>query len=394
MTGKERTLLFVLACINFASILDFMIMMPLQEYLAPVFHVSPFEFNLLVASYSVSAFVSSFSATFFADRFDRKKLLLFAFIGFLTGTLGCGFAPTYGWMMTSRIVAGLFGGMISAQVQSIVGDLFPYGKRGRAMGTLMGAFALAAVVGVPAGLWIAKDFGWQMPFIFIAAFGFLLIPFILALVPNVTSHIAERGKTGAIYGALFSDRNMQWGLLMAFMLVLGHFLTIPFIAPFLEVNVGVSKEEVALMYMVGGFSSLVAAPLIGKLADKFGKHKIFGVTMFLSFIPVILMTHLKVVPLWHVLVIASMFFFFAGGRMIPAQALISSLVKPNLRGSFMNLNSSLMQLATGLAAVIGGLIVDKTTAGTYIHFEYTGYLSVLFGLLSFLLVMRVKAVDV
>lgn len=394
MTGKERLLLIILACINFANIVDFMIMMPLQEYLVPVFGVSPFEFSLLVASYSVSAFASSFSASFWADRFDRKKILLLAFAGFLLGTLGCGLAPSYPLLILSRILAGLFGGMISAQVQSIVGDLFPYEKRGRAMGVLMGAFAFAAVVGVPSGLWIAKHLGWQMPFIFIAGFGLILFPFLLSIVPSVTSHIADRGKTGAIYSQLIRDRNMQLGLLMMFTLVLGHFLTIPFIAPFLEVNVKVSKDGVALMYLVGGIISLFSAAMIGKLADKFGKHKVFYISMFLSFIPVFLMTNLPEIPLWQVLIVSGLFFMFAGGRMIPAQALISSVVKANMRGSFLNLNSSLMQLGTGLAALVGGLIVKKSETGLYIHYELVGYLSILVGLLCFFITRKVRAVDV
>lgn len=393
MTGRERLLLVVLACINFANIVDFMIMMPLQEYLVPVFGINPFEFSLLVASYSISAFLSSLSATFFADRFDRKKLLLLAFLGFLVGTAGCGFSDSYEWLMGSRIVAGLFGGMISAQVQSIVGDLFPYEKRGRAMGALMGAFAFAAVIGVPSGLWIAKALGWQIPFLFIAGFGLILLPLIMGVVPSVTSHIVPGKKTGEIYGVVWRNRNLQSGLLMMFTLVVGHFLTIPFIAPYLEMNVKVSKDGIVLMYLIGGLVSLFAAAIIGKLADKHGKHIVFYFSMILSFIPVLLMTHLPEIPLWQVLVVSSLFFIFAGGRMIPAQALIASVAKPELRGSFLNLNSSLMQLGTGTAALIGGLIVQKNEEGHYIHYQYAGYLSVAIGLLCFFIARNVKAVD-
>src|ERR1041385_8749659 len=143
MSRKENLLLAVLAIINFTNIMDFMIMMPLQEFLVPVFHISPKQFSFLVAAYALSAFVSSLLASFFVDRFDRRSALLFAYIGFILGTIACGFAPTYELLMTARIVAGLFGGLIGAQVLSIIGDTFPYERRGRAMGALVGAFALA-----------------------------------------------------------------------------------------------------------------------------------------------------------------------------------------------------------------------------------------------------------
>ena len=146
MTRKEKIILLLLASVNFTHILDFMIMMPLGNYLMPYFHISPKQFSFLVGSYPITAFVSGFSAAFFVDRFDRKKVLVFAFMGFLIGTLACGLAPSYGLLLAARILTGLFGGLIGAQVLSIVADLFGYERRGAATGAVMSSFAIASTI--------------------------------------------------------------------------------------------------------------------------------------------------------------------------------------------------------------------------------------------------------
>ncbi len=393
MTGKERLLLFILACINFANIVDFMIMMPLQEYLIPIYHITPFEFSVLVFAYAASAFLASFTASFFADRFDRKKVLLFAFSGFLLGTAGCGFAESYEFLFACRIIAGLFGGMISAQAQAIVGDTFPYEKRGRAMGALMGAFAAASVVGVPASLWLAATYHWQTPFMIIAIFGIILLPLILLYIPKMNSHVGKAEHTEPVLKTVMSDRNMQMGLLMMFTLIFSHFIIIPTLAAYLEVNLRLHKTDVALMYFIGGFVSLFSSVLAGKLADKYGKHIVFYVSMVLSVIPVIMITHMTSHSLVLILTATSSFFLIAGGRFVPAQALIASVVQPHQRGSFLNLNASLTQLATGLSSLAGGLIVIKDAAGLYQHYDIAGYVGVAVALLCLFFSTKVRAVE-
>jgi predicted MFS family arabinose efflux permease len=126
MNENRKVILFLLAALNFTHILDFMIMMPLGNYLMPYFKINPRQFSLLVGAYTLSAAVSGFAAAFFVDKFDRKKFLLFAYGGFLIGTLFCGIAPNYPLLLMARIFAGLFGGMIGAQVLSIISDIFPY----------------------------------------------------------------------------------------------------------------------------------------------------------------------------------------------------------------------------------------------------------------------------
>src|SRR5690606_39802899 len=100
-------------------------------------------------------------AAFIIDNFDSKKTLIFCYTGFIIATFLCGIAPGYKFLIAARIIAGLFGGLIGAQVMSIVADTFPYEKRGRAMGYLMAAFSVASVLGVPISLYLANFFSWH-----------------------------------------------------------------------------------------------------------------------------------------------------------------------------------------------------------------------------------------
>src|SRR5215204_6463378 len=192
MVVKERTILLLLAVLNFTHIMDFMIMMPLGNYLMPYFDISSQQFSMLVAAYTFSAGISGFLAAFFVDGYGRKKVLMFAYAGFLIGTLFCALAPAYEFLLASRVVAGLFGGLIAAQVLSIVADLVPYERRGAAMGMIMAAFSAASVFGVPFGLYIANLFNWHAPFFFVVILGVLLVPFLIKFLPKMDKHLHEK----------------------------------------------------------------------------------------------------------------------------------------------------------------------------------------------------------
>ena len=395
MTRKEISLLIIISSINFTNIMDFMIMMPLQEFLEKSFDISPRQFGFLVSAYAFSAFLASMTASFIVDRFDRKHTLLVAFAGLIVGTLACGFATSYTMLIAARIVAGLFGGLISAQGLSIIGDTFSYEKRGRAMGLMMSGFALASIAGVPAALFVATRTNWQIPFIGIGILGLILFPFAFFVIPDMKGHIKTEGERNIfmIYQSVWTNRNQQFALLMMLTLIFAHFATIPFIAPFLTKNTGFLQEQLPLMYFCGGSLSLFTSPLIGKMADKYGKHKIFSIFLLLSIIPVFLLTNLPRMPFYYVLIVTSLFFIIAGGRMVPAQALITSVVPPNLRGGFMNLNSSLQQLGLGLSAFIGGLIITKNDAGELLNYNIIGYISILVSIICLLVMRKVKVIN-
>ncbi len=375
----------------------FMIMMPLGPQFMELFHISPAQFGFAVSAYGFAAGISGFSSAFFVDRFDRKKVLFFAYCGFVVGTFACAFAPTYLWLVAARILAGLFGGMIGAQVLSIVGDIVPYERRGQAMGSIMVAFSLASVAGVPMGLWLASQYSWHMPFLAIGGLGLIIICLIHFLIPPVTKHL-ENYVAGLspfhVLTDIINNPNQLRAIALSGTLMLGHFSIIPFIAPSLVSNTGFSQDNIFMIYLVGGALTIFTSPLVGKLADKKGKYPVFMLFALLSVIPVWLITNLWVVPLWVVLCISGLFFIIINGRMIPVQALVSSVVSPQQRGGFMAINSSVQQLATAVAANIGGLIVYKSENGYLENYNWVGWFSIATVLICVWLASRIRSLEV
>lgn len=378
MNRKERWILVLLATLNFTHILDFMIMMPLGNFLMPHFQISPSYFSSIVAAYPITAFFSSLVSAFYVDRFDRKKVLLLAYMGFLLGTLCCGIAPDAWFLLLARVLTGLFGGLIGAQVLSIVADVFPYEKRGRAMGSIFMAFAAASVFGVPFSLYLAGLFSWHAPFFFIVGLGLLVIPLIYRFLPHMTGHLSnvqERQPVLQVLGDILRNKNQVNALMLSGMLMFGHFLLIPFINPFLEFNRGFSKTQTPLIYMVGGVSALFASSLIGKIADQYGKFKVFLISVLCSIVPILLITNLPAWPLYVILAIFGFWFAASTSRNIPVQAMISTVVEPAQRGRFMSFNASFQQLFTGMAALVSGMIVSKAPDGKILYYNWVGYLS-------------------
>jgi predicted MFS family arabinose efflux permease len=388
MSKKEKIILFLLASLNFTHILDFMIMMPLGNYLMPYFNISAKQFSYLVGAYPITAFFSSFAAAFFVDRFDRKKILVFAYIGFLMGTITCGFAPTYQLLLLARIFTGIFGGLIGAQVMSIIADLFGYERRGIATGAVMSSFAIAATIGVPFALYLSNLFSWHSPFLLIGFIGILVVPFLVRYIPEMKGHLKQSKEHQHTLHALLNvldSRSQILALIFSLLIMTGHFLIIPFINPYLEFNKGFSKEQIPMIYLAGGIAAFISAIVLGKLADRIGKLQIFSATVFLSFFVVGIITNLPVIPFAAVLGLFAVWFILGTGRAVTAQAMISNVVEPEYRGSFMSFNSSMQQLGSAIASFTAGFIVIKDPAGKILRYEWVGYLSIFVLMVALLL---------
>jgi predicted MFS family arabinose efflux permease len=158
----------------------------------------------------------------------------------------------------------------------------------------------------------------------------------------------------------------------------------------MEFNMGFSKVQTPMIYMVGGALTLVTSPLVGRIADKIGKHKLFVIMAVVAIIPIALITNLPAIPFYFVLCITGFWFVVSSGRMIPAQAMVSNVVPPERRGSFMSFNSSVQQIFVGLASVIAGLVVVKTPSNSILHYEVTGYISIVITLISIIFVSRLN----
>ena len=392
MTKKERIILYLLAALNFTNILDFMIMMPLGNFLMPHFRISAQFFTVIVAAYPIASFFSSIAAAFFVDKYDRKKVLLFAYTGFLIGTISCGIAPDAVFLMAARILTGIFGGLIGTQILSIVADTFDYEKRGRAMGVIFTAFSISSIFGVPFSLYLSKLISWHAPFLFIGIVGIVIIPMIIRFLPAMTRHLinqpVKKISPLEVIKDLGKNKSQLLALTLSGFLMMGHFLIIPFINPYMEFNVGFTKDQTPLIYMVGGTFSLIASFVIGRMADKYGKLHIFLYCAAASLVPIFLITNMPAIPFYFVLGVFAIWFSLSTGRTIPAQAMISTVVNPEHRGLFMSFNASVQQLFTGLASLIAGAIVIKGSDGKILHYNWVGYFSIVIVFITLFIALK------
>jgi DHA1 family inner membrane transport protein len=379
MRRSETLLLLTLAFIQFTNIMDFMIIMPLGNQLMKTFEIAPYQFGYIVSSYTITAGIVGFFGAFFIDNFNRKSILLACYFGFLIGTLACAFAPGFEWMMAARVLTGAFGGVLGTLVLSIVGDTIPNERRGVAMGLVTAGFAIASVFGVPFGNFLATTYSWHAPFFFIAGAGLLVSIAILIYIPSLDTHIREKEKRPdpfQVMKNLFYNLNQRRALLLMCLLMLSQFTIIPFLAAYMEKNVGFSQVQVTYIYLFGGICTVISSPLIGKLADKLGKQKVFGVFATLALVPIILITNMNshwTIPI--AIVVTSFFFIVISGRVVPAMALITSTTVPQTRGSFMSFNSSVQQLSVGIAAFIAGSIVTASPSGELNNYNMVGYIA-------------------
>jgi predicted MFS family arabinose efflux permease len=388
---RERFFLFSLAGIQFTHILDFMIMMPLGPEFIRVLNINTHQFGLLLSSYTFAAAAAGIFATYYVDRFERRKLLLSLYAFFIIATLACGLAPNYELLFIARALAGAFGGILGSLVQTIVADSIPFERRGKALGTVMAAFSVSTVAGVPLGLFLANhipSLGWRAPFFFIAIVSTLILYLGYRNIPKIAGHLGhvhEGSRLSQILKILVARQNIKAFIFMALIMITG-FSVIPYIALYLTSNVGISNSYISLIYLCGGVATLMSSRFIGHMSDKHGKVLVFRVLAIISLIPLLVTTNLPVTPLWIVLINSTAFFILVSGRMIPAMAMVSQLVESKVRGTFMSLIGSVQMLSSGIASVLAGWVVTIGPDGMMQHYNLVGYGAAVCGLLTFWLV--------
>lgn len=392
---QKRFILIALAAVNFTHIVDSMLIMPLGDIFISEFGLNPDEYSWLVSSYAFAAFFSSLLGIFLLDRLDRKHALLFLYAGFSLATLATSWCNNFVSLLIIRLITGLFGGMIGAVVLSIVSDIYAFSERGRAMGIIFAAFSVASALGVPAGIFLAGWGSWKLPFIIIGLLGFMIWMFIWWIFPSMSSHKLSHEGRHYLQGIrfIFRDKNQLIALVAAFTLVLGHFMIIPFISPYMIRNVGLSQIEISYQFLLGGMATVITSPYIGKLTDRIGVMKVFTWMMALSFIPTLLITNLPATSLWISLLCTTLFFIFGSGRMISPNTLITAAAPPKHRGSFMSLKSATQQLAIGLSAFLSGQIVVLGENNLYSGYYKIGFLAIFFGLITIWLMNHVRVAE-
>lgn len=390
----EKIVLLVLAAVQFTSIVDFMVVMPLGPQLMRTLSIGPTEFGLIVSSYTFAAGAAGLIASSIVDRFSRRAAFLTLYAGFLIGTLLCGLAPSYRFLLAARVITGAFGGILGGMSMAIIGDVFPEDRRGQATGWLMSGFALATVIGVPAGLSLGTAFGWHVPFLYLAALGSPVLVVSAFALPRLDAHLAkEHAHPLRSLIDTFSVRNHLYAFALIVFLMIGAFAVIPYVSDFLVANVGVPEIELPYVFIAGGGLTLFAAPLIGKLADHRGKLFVYRAIVPISALMLIAVTHLPPVGTAVAVAAVATLMVCNAGRMIAAMAMVTGSVERQRRGSFMSAMASVQHLATGIGTCCGGVVIKQLPDLRLQNYGVVGWIAAGVTLISLWFAGHVQLVD-
>lgn len=378
-SGRERGLLWLLALTQFTVIMDFMVLMPLGPQLMQAFAIGPAAFAAAVSAYAWCSGLSSLFAATYIDRFDRRRLLLAVYALFGLSNLACASAPTFHLLLTARAFAGLTGGVLSSIVMAIVSDIIPPQRRGAATGIVMTSFSLAAVAGVPIGIFLGAQFGWSSPFYFLTGLSLMIWLAGAALVPSLTAHLAQHPKPIArvlpdLVALIREPRHLR-AYALTFMMMVSHMLIIPFMSPMLVANHGIAPRQLSWIYVAGGAATLFTSRLVGRMADRFGKHRMFRAVSLFSILPILFMTHLPMLSFAAIVAFFPVLMVASSSRWIPMQALLTTVPDMARRGSFLSVNSAIQSLGTGCGAWIGGLLLSTSADGRIEGYGANGWLA-------------------
>jgi predicted MFS family arabinose efflux permease len=390
---RERLVLLILAAVQFATLVDFMIVMPLGPQLMRTLDIGPAQFGLVVSSYTFAAGVAGLVASSVIDRFARRTTFMVLYTGFLVGTFLCAIAPNYQLLVAARTLTGAFGGVLGGMSMAIIGDVFPEQRRGRATGSLMTGFSLASVAGVPLGLFLGTNYGWQIPFVVLAIGGIPALLLTPLALPPLNAHVGKRhAHPLRSVVETFSRVNHLKAFALIVALMISSFTVFPYLSPYLVANVGMTEHELPLVYIAGGALTLFSAPVIGRLADRYGKLTVFRLIAPGSALLLLLITHLPPASTAIAVAVFGALMVCNTGRMIAAMAMITSSVEPRRRGAFLSANSSVQHIAAGFASYLGGIIVTQSTDGRIEHFGAVGWIAAGSTILSLWLAGRVRIV--
>ncbi len=370
----ERNFLFLLAAMQFTHIVDFMILMPMGPLLMKTMALTPASFGALVSAYTFSAGIAGILAAIFLDRFERKKAMLVVYMGFVIGTLLCALAPNAHLLLLARIVCGGFGGVMVALVFALIGDVIPLARRGAAMGTVMTAFSVASIAGVPVGLYLSNHFGWKMPFVALTGLsllmwiaGFRLLPR-MRRAPIITGALAD-------FGAILA-KPIHWRAFAFMFAMMGStFMVIPYISTYFVANAGVENNDLPWLFFAGGIFTFFTLRWFGALGDRHGLFRVFTILSIAALPPILVLTHFGPWGLVPAIVVTVFFMVLVSGRSGPGMAMLTTVVEPRLRGGFMSLTTAMQQIASGTASFVAGLIIVQGADGRFQRYGLVGWIA-------------------
>ncbi|AEV31301.1 arabinose efflux permease family protein [Owenweeksia hongkongensis DSM 17368] len=376
-TSYQIQLLICIAGLLFTMVLDFMLLPAISAMVMPALDLSTSQFGYVVSAYSISAGTSALIFSTFADRFERKKLLMFIYTGFLIGILGSALAQGFWMLIAARVFTGIFGGVVAAICYAMVSEIFSLQQRGRAMGSLHVAFALCQVLGLPAAVFIASHYQWQMAYFIILSVGLLFYILSLFIMKPITGHLKEQSNVSSKLKGIVSTPSYWFVFANNVTLVIADVLFMTFASVFYVKNQLISEDDLAVVFGASGIATILLSPLIGKLADKTSHFKVFAIGTGIAAIMVVTISQLNEAGIIWVVVCNTLLFSGMAARMICSGALGLEIPKSTDRGSFMTFDSALQLICAGVAATAAGWIVFQDEDGKMLNYPVLSIIVVL-----------------
>ncbi|ASZ09813.1 MFS transporter [Chitinophaga pendula] len=374
-SGYDAFIIAILALLQFTIVLDFMVLSPLGAILMKEMHITTTQFGYVVSAYAFSAGASGLLAAGFADKFDRKKLLLFFYGGFMLGTLCCAIAPNFHFLLIARVITGIFGGVIGSVSMAIITDLFRMEVRGRVMGFVQMSFSASQILGLPIGLILADHFGWHAPFSMIVGFGVVLGLVIMIYMKPIAGHLAIKQEKNAFHhlASTLTEPSYLMAFLATTLIATGGYMLMPFASTFAINNLGLKWDQLSILYGMTGLAALLFGPLTGKLSDRIGKYPVFCIGTGAAILMLAIYGNLGITPLSIVVAINMVMFVAVTARVIASSALMTAIPRPQDRGAFMSINSAVQQISGGIGSVVAGFIVFQDATGKLVHYDTLCY---------------------
>jgi predicted MFS family arabinose efflux permease len=371
---RERAVVLLVAAVQFVNILDFVMVMPMGPDFAAALGIPASRLGLIGGSYTAAAAVSGLAGSFFLDRFDRRPALGIAMLGLVLGTALGATATGLHSLMAARVLAGLFGGPATSLSFSIIADVVPAQRRGTAMGMVMGAFSIAAVLGVPAGLELARHFGWRAPFLGVAGLGLLLACLAVFLLPPLRGHLAAR-KEQVPLAHLLSQRNVLLSWAMTFLVMSAGFIVIPNISAYVQINLGYPRARIGLLYLYGGAVSFFSTQIAGRLVDRYGSFRVGTLgTLLLTF--AVWAGFITAPPLLPVPGIFIAFMLAMSFRNVAYNTLTSRVPSAGERARFMSIQSAVQHAASAAGAFLSSQLLSEQPSGKLVGMDRVGAVSI------------------
>jgi predicted MFS family arabinose efflux permease len=359
--ASERKLIFLLACVQFINIVDFMRVMPLGPDFARGLSIPLDRLGLVAGMYTAAAAVAGLVAAPFLDRFDRRRALVVAMLGLVTGTAAGGFATSLVTMLLARVIAGAFGGLATALTLSIVSDSVPPERRGKAMGALLGAFSVASVLGVPAGLRLAQAGDWRIPFFALAALGVVVAVAAVSVMPAMRGHLDRIKQTAAARGSATSptfDPAVVLSYVSMAIIMMSTFSVVSNISAYVQFNLGYPRDRLELLYLAGGFCSFFVMRLTGRFVDKRGPlpATIIGTAGIAAVLLLGLVPQHALIPVMAIFV---GFMTANPTRLVAVNTLTTRVPAPEVRARFMSRQSAVQHMASAVGAGVSAWLLHE-----------------------------------